>query len=270
MSIDKFDYAEPQCCSLKSGKNFYYPELAEKERVPIERIIEKLDSTFATNDLSGAEKLLNYWLEEAKKLDDKQGELSILNEFIGYYRKTNNSKKSADVISRVHTLIDELHLSDTIAGATILLNVATNLKAFGNPNGAVGVYERVLKTYTENLMEDDVRFGGLYNNYALALAEISDIQGAETYFFKALDYASDIDKVVSYLNLAELYFAIDNDDENVSMFLDLARDVLENETLTDGYYAFVCEKSAPAFEKLGRNEYADQLRLRARSIYERN
>ena len=86
----------------------------------------------------------------------------------------------------------------------------------------------------------------------------------------ALDYASNIDKVVSYLNLAELYFAIDNDDENVSMFLDLARDVLENETLTDGYYAFVCEKSAPAFEKLGRNEYADQLRLRARSIYERN
>ena len=76
--------------------------------------------------------------------------------------------------------------------------------------------------------------------------------------------------ILGYLNLAELYFAIDNDDENVSMFLDLARDVLENETLTDGYYAFVCEKSAPAFEKLGRNEYADQLRLRARSIYERN
>ena len=270
MSIDKFDYAEPQCCSLKSGKNFYYPELAEKESIPIERIIEKLDSVFAVNDLSGAERLLTYWLKEAVNLQDKNGELSILNEFIGYYRKTNDAENSSVVISRVYTLIDELNLFDTIAGATILLNVATNLKAFGDPNGAINIYERVLKIYADNLEEYDVRFGGLYNNYALALAETGDLQGAETYFFKALDCANDIDKVVSYLNLSELYFAIDANDENVSMFLDLARDVLERESNTDGYYAFVCEKSAPAFEKLGRNEYADVLKARARSIYERN
>ena len=267
MSIDKFDYAEPQCCSLKSGKNFYYPELAEKERIPIERVIEKLDSLFATNNLSGAERLLDYWLEEAVKLGDTRGELSILNEFIGYYRKTMNAEMSAQVIARANVLLNELELIDSVAGATIILNMATNLKAFGNPNAAVEIYEHVIKVYTENLDAGDVRFGGLYNNYALTLAELGDEKRAESYFFKALDYAKNIDKVVSYLNLAELYSVADNGD--ASMFLNLARDVLDNEEDRDGYYAFVCEKSAPCFDKLGQKEYADVLKARARSIYER-
>lgn len=267
MSIDKFDYAEPQCCSLKSGKAFYYPEHREIERIPVERVIEKLDSLFATNDLSGAERLLNYWLEEAVKLNDTHGELSILNEFIGYYRKTMNAEMSSSVISRANALLNESELINTVAGATILLNIATNLKAFGNPNAAVEIYEHVIKVYTENLDAGDVRFGGLYNNYALTLAELGDESGAESYFFKALDYAQNIDKVVSYLNLAELYSVLDNGD--ASMFLNLARDVLDNEEVQDGYYAFVCEKSAPCFDKLGQKEYADVLKARARSIYER-
>ena len=52
MMIDPFDYKEPSC-ALCGGEAFYYPDAdAPKGRVPIDRIIAKLDGYFEKNDLS--------------------------------------------------------------------------------------------------------------------------------------------------------------------------------------------------------------------------
>ena len=55
----------------------------QQDRIPIVRIISKLDDLFSRNDLSGAARLLEYWSGEADMLGDRRGKLEILSEQIG-------------------------------------------------------------------------------------------------------------------------------------------------------------------------------------------
>ena len=47
-----------------------------------------------------------------------------------------------------------------------------------------------------------------------------------------------------------------------------AERLLEEYRTRDGYYAFVCEKCATVFDYYGRFFYANELKARARRIYE--
>ena len=59
--------------------------------------------------------------------------------------------------------------------------------------------------------------------------------------------------------------------EEIDILLDKAQKVLnENYSETDGNYAFVCEKCAPTFGYYGRFLYENELKERARVIYERS
>ena len=46
--------------------------------IPIQRIIDKLDSYLASDDKKSAESLLEHWVEEAEKEGDMSGLLSVL------------------------------------------------------------------------------------------------------------------------------------------------------------------------------------------------
>ena len=60
--IDPFDYKEP-ACALCGGKEFYAPdENAPAGRIPVKRIMAKLDESFNRNDMAEAGRLLEYWL----------------------------------------------------------------------------------------------------------------------------------------------------------------------------------------------------------------
>ena len=64
--LDKFDYAEP-ACPLCDGKDFYYPQKdAPLGKIPVDRIIDKVDSLFNKNDYEEAGRLLEYWKNEAR------------------------------------------------------------------------------------------------------------------------------------------------------------------------------------------------------------
>lgn len=276
MSIDKFDYAEP-CCPLADGKDFYYPEKATPSTIPVDRVIARLDAFFAENDLDGAGKLLNYWLAEAVDVKDKRGELSILSELLGYYRKIGDAEKSSSTIARANEFLEELKLSDSVSGSTILLNIATNMKAFGDADKALPLYEKVLAVYEKNLPADDVKFGGLYNNYALSLVDCEEYVKAEKFYRKAIEIMKKQidglpDCAVSYVNLAVLILTRDPlDDVNADKALTLALDCLDDKSVTrNGYYAFVCDKCSAAFSECGWFAAANDLKNRARSIYERS
>ena len=52
--LDPFDYKEPSC-PTSDGKQFYYPSQDDpKGKIPVRRIIERLDSFFEVNDTAGA------------------------------------------------------------------------------------------------------------------------------------------------------------------------------------------------------------------------
>ncbi len=66
---------------------------AEMNAVNIEKFISELDSFFSREDIEGAGFCLLKWYGLAKENGDKKGELSILNEAAGYYRRTADKKR---------------------------------------------------------------------------------------------------------------------------------------------------------------------------------
>jgi exodeoxyribonuclease-3 len=78
---------------LKNPKaNIGNPGFSYEERA-------KLDELFATNDLCAVGRLLEYWEREARNLGDKRGLIEILNEEIGYFRRTAEKEKALSVIA---------------------------------------------------------------------------------------------------------------------------------------------------------------------------
>ena len=238
-------------------------------RFQVKRMIAELDALFAKNDLDGAGELLERSLDEARGLGDLSGELSVLNELTGYYRKRLDRDRALEVIDRAIFLVDELCQGDKPSGATVLLNSATTLKTFGKAEEALPLYERAEEIYRSTIEKNDPRFAALYNNRALSLCDLGRYGEAEESYFAALEVLSDsgLDAAITHVNLAEMYLASGREGEigeRMTRALDI---LLDTNIVRDGYYAFVLEKCAPAFRGLGYVEVADELRRISEEIY---
>ena len=273
--IDKFDYKEPSC-ALCGGKEFYNPELnTAKGRIPVKRVIEKADGYFNKNDLLGAKRHLEYWKKEAKELGDLNGELSVVNELLGLYRKNGDNDNALRVIDRALSLIDELKLGETVSGATIFLNAATTFKAAGYPDKAIPLYEKTLAIYKANLDEFDEKFGGFYNNYALALTDVGDYKKAEECYYNAISVMEKAehgkpDLAITYVNLAHFYEKAENNNKITDCMFTAYNLLCDESNIKNGYYAYVLEKCAPSFKYFGYDKIADDLFKEAKEIYERS
>lgn len=260
--------ADFECPSCKKQK-------IEAKKIPIARVIEKLDEHFKTNDLSGAVRLLDYWIAEARAIGDLSGELSVVNEQLGLFRKTNDAERADAAVKRAIELIEITDIAETVSGATIMLNAATTLKAFGGADRAVEIYENVEKIYKKELDECDLRNAAFFNNFATTLVDLSRFSEAEALYLRAialteLSIESLLDCAVSYVNLAHLYEKWQGaESEKIEECLARAEELILNENIKrDAYYAFVCEKCAPVFDYFGFFVFAEDLRRVSREIYE--
>ncbi len=246
-----------------------------KGRIDVRRFIDKLDEFFDKNDMAGAGNHLTYWRQEAASLGDLSGELTVVSEQIGYFRKTLDERNATEAISRGFSLIEALQNSDTVSAATVFLNSATTLKAFGKAAEAVGLYEKALSIYKRELPEDDTRFGGLYNNYGLALVDLCEYEKAEELYKKAIEIMlksekGKCDAAITFINMAYLY----NSDSrwgilDIEKCLTEAKRLLGDEkNIKNGYYAFVLSKCAPAFRDFCDEETAKIMEDEAKRIYE--
>lgn len=272
--LDSFDYKEPSC-SLCGGGDFYNPNSsAPIGRIPVDRVIAKVDECFESNDLKEASRLLEFWQKEAIFLKDLRGELSVLSELAGLYRKTSEEDKALKTVKRALELLETLKFSDTVSGATILLNCATTLKAFNKADESIPLYKKVEKVYNERLEKGNSLFGGLYNNMALALADVNQTDKALEYYNKALGVMSlieggELECAITYVNMANLYENIGNKERINYCLIEASSLLLEYKKQT-GYYAFVCEKCIPSFEYFNFIEVAENLSKRVKDIYERS
>ncbi len=273
--LDEFDYKEP-ACPLCDGKDFYYPKKdTPLGRIPVDRIISRVDSLFDRNDYIEAGRLLVYWENEAKALKDKRGELAMESELIGYYRKQNNKDKGIESVARALELVEELNQGDMASGATIFINCATAYKAFGMAAESLPLYNRAEEIYKKVLQPNDTRFGGLYNNMALALADLGRFEDAEKSYIAALSVmekapGGEAESAITYINLAHMYEDFGST-EKISECMERAYALLKSEELIhNGYYAFVIEKCAPSFAYFGKKEISEQLKKEASEIYARN
>lgn len=247
----------------------------KQDRVPIRRVIEKLDEHFSRNDLAGAGRLLSYWEREARMLGDARGLLEILNEEIGYFRRTGERERGLAAVSEAFSIMEEQGLCDSVSGGTIYVNGATTMKAFGKAAAALPYYARARKIYEAELPHDSYLLAALFNNTASAYAELGEFEKAEEAYKTAIAILAkngdnDGEIAVSYVNLAHLYYGRDSLDGRIASTMELAWTYLMSEKLPhDGNYAFICSKCAPSYGFFGYFEREAALAAAAEEIYDR-
>lgn len=268
------DYAEP-CCPLSMEEFGKAPEI---KPVPQQRIIGKLDEYMARRDYPGAERHLNYWAEEARLGRDLKGLLLIMNEKIGFYRKTGKKEESFESIERALQLIDELDYDGSISAGTTYTNAATACQNFGEPERAIGYFEKAKEIYESSLYTAPDLLGGLYNNMALSLTSLGRYEEALDLYNKALGKMSgvqggELEQAITYLNMADTYVAMvgeESAEKKTEELLDKAYDLLVNSNAPeDGYLAFVYSKCAAVFSHYGYFLAANELSKKSEEIYER-
>lgn len=268
-AIQSKDYEEPAC-------PFTFP--GQVDPIPVGRVLEKLDGFLAAKDYDAAERQLTYWRDEAEKRGDLRGRLTVLNELIGLYRKTEKAAEGLTVIDEALTLAETRDFEGSRVRGTTYLNAATGLKAFGQADRAIGLYEAAAAVYSEVLSPDDPDLAGLYNNTAVTLADLGRFSEAETMYRKALKIlertpASEAEQAVTYCNLADLYAASSDEEAaegKISGCLSKAEELLETAGLPeDGKLAFFLEKCAPVFGFYGWFFAEQKFMKRAEAIYER-
>ena len=276
MTAERDDYEEKRCLLSMTDPE---DKAGNAERIPIRHVIDKLDRTLARGDYGEGIRLLDYWIAEARATGDLDGELSVESEMMGLSRRVNDRERGLAAVSRGLELLDRVGLSDTVSGATVLLNAATTKKHFGDPSGAIPLYRRAETVYLSRLSPDDERLGGLYNNFASSLAEVGERKQAEEYYHRALSLmrslggAGRTGVAVTSVNLADFYNEGDDPDrdEKINASLERAWEALDApDCPRDGEYAFVASKCAPAFSYYGWFFAASELEKRMKEIHERN
>ena len=114
----------------------------------------------------------------------------------------------------------------------------------------------------------------LYNNTALALADLGRTAEAEEHFLLAIETlkaggSHNGEIAVSYVNLAQLYYGA-GINEKIPSALESGWEYLSSENNPhDGNFAFICSKCAPAYRDFGQIQRPDILFNTAKEIYER-
>ncbi len=263
--------------------------------IPQQRVIEKMDEYMSRRDYAGAERHLLYWLEEAMQGRDLRGQLLLRNELIGHFRKTGNRGAALENVEEALCLLKKMDFEDSISAGTTYVNAATACNAFGENEKAMELFEKARAVYesqdcnSADAGADPQLLGGLYNNMALTCAAVAKEKAAEqektiwydrafSLYEKALEQMrcvpnGELEQAVTYLNMADALESRDGPEaaeKEIETLLDTAYDLLQTPSVPrDGYYAFVCEKCAPAFSYYGFFMAAEELQEQAEKIYRR-
>ena len=270
--LNKEDYEEPRCpFDFSRWKND--PPV---QRIPLGRVIDKLDEYYNRNDYSGAVRTALYWIEEAKAGRDLAGQFALRNELMGTYRKMGDREKALENASLALGLISEMGAEGSVSEGTALVNAATVYRAFDMPERSYEYFEKAVPIYESTLQPGDERLGGLYNNMAVTLTSLGRYDEAIKMLDRALAAVelaerSEGEQAVSWLNLADAYAAklgLEKAGEDIRRCCEKAAALLDTEELySDVNYAFYCEKCAPVFEYYGFSEAAKVFAERAEKIH---
>ncbi len=245
-----------------------------KTEISFCNVLDKVDDLLSKDNFVEAERILNYWVEQAKSDGDLTTELSLLNELIGMYRKQNNKEKGLAVIERALFILKTLGITDVTYG-TVMVNVATAYKVFKMSGEADKCYLLAEENYKQNLSPHDKKFAALYNNQGSLLVSCGENERAIERYKRAINIldkteGNELEKAISLLNIAD---ATPNEIENenkLNALVEEAYELFDKEKKRDSYYSFVCKKCASAFGYYGYFLYEQELLNRAKEIDERN
>ena len=175
-------------------------------------------------------------------------------------------------------LIGRIGYEGSISEATVYVNIATVYNAFSENDRSIAMFEKARSIYESIPELRPELLGGLYNNMALTYVALKQFPKAYELYDKAMETMKkvengELEQAISYLNIAnakEDELGLEEAGEDIESCLDKAYALLDTPSVPrGGYYAFVCEKCAPTFDYYGYFVAAEELKKRAKEIYER-
>ena len=227
--------------------------------------------------MKGARECIEFWEKEAAEAGDDRALLTVLNEAVGYYRRTQKKAKALAAMDKSLELVEKLDLSRTLSGATIYINSATTLSFFGKEEEGLKLYEKAEEGFKNAGKTLSYEYAALLNNKAGTLNALKRYDEAEKEWKEAIEILKKIGRhageiAISLVMLAHLTF--DRDDtayDKTEALLDEAWEYINSDDQEkDGNYAYVLRKCAPSFDYFQRPDEAQAMREVAKEIYEGN
>lgn len=271
MMLEKEDWQEPGCPFEPQAEA--KPAASDYGTAGIQNVIEELDRLLAMDATEEAGVFLEQKLLEYEENGDWSGQITILNEMMGFYRNTGETEKGLESVRKGMSLIASHSLGETVSGGTTYLNGATTLKAFGKTKEAMPYYEQAFRAYGNHLDRGDYRFGGLFNNMALAHEDMGEYEKAEAYYHKAMEImerlkpGSILELAVTWVNLACLYEKWGRTEKTNDCLMKAVDYFHMPQVPRDAYYAFNCRKCAGTFGHFGYFRIRRELEEAAERIY---
>ena len=222
-----------------------------------------------------AERLLVCKLEEAKEQEDWNAQLQFLNQQIDFYRLRNKKELGEEAILNAIAVGKEKKEEKVLLYANTLVNAGKAIRDFGDAKRAVELYEEAYEIYKEQFHENDYRFAAFYNHMGVACEEVGRFEDAEQCFNKAIVIMErlprgEVELALTHVNLACVYHQAGRN-EKMEFHLHKAEQYFDSDNvMRGGYYAHACITCAEKLEKLGYQKEVEQLKERARRVYERD
>ncbi|PJM73898.1 hypothetical protein CS006_01670 [Bifidobacterium primatium] len=192
------------------------------EAFDVNGFIQGLDAIFSAHDAATkAEPYLLDSLAEARRLADDAGQLTVINELLGFYRSQGRHDDNLPLVKESLELAKRMGLEGSDAWATTLINAATATRAAGKYDEAEKLYREALESSEKTLPPTDRRLAALHNNLSILYSETNRLEPAEQELRKALSIlesssvnaTEDVDVASTHTNLALILMNEGRDDE---------------------------------------------------------
>ncbi len=175
----------------------------------LESKLAYLDSLYEQNKIDEAEKFL---LKEVNdETNPPQIRISLNNELMGIFRnKGNREACMKQVAQQLVWMADAGEYLDPVSEATLYLNIANAYQAFNMVEESYDILCKVEEKYKANPDTEPFHMASLYNNKAVVLIKLKDLDQAEVHFKMALKILETLreaeDEIaVTYQNLSSIY-----------------------------------------------------------------
>ena len=85
--------------------------MEQRGQIDIARFIGRLDACFNRNDMRTAKECIEYWENEARQNGDDRGLLTVLNEAVGYYRRSKKKTKALSAMEESLSIVKTMMIS---------------------------------------------------------------------------------------------------------------------------------------------------------------
>ena len=181
------------------------------DRFDAQAFLKGLDAIFDAHDQAKkAEPYLLQALTDAENAHDDAGQLTVLNEIMGFYRSQSRHDDNQWMVQRALELAARMGLEGSEAWTTTLINAATSMRAAKRYDQAEDLYHQALESALKTYGPADRRLAALHNNLSILYSETHRLNKAETELREALriieassvNADADIDVASTHTNLA--------------------------------------------------------------------